>query len=121
MGEEENDDFAVVFGLGNQQDFRVERGKGKWCLKQYSGLEISRISEFLRETATKFWTEERHEAFNSLQEPTFFSNKICSLKAQKVLATFCYKKYYRWLTVDPLGDVAFLKASRTSDMHSLGG
>ena len=34
----------------------------------------------------------------SLQEPTIFSDKICSLEAQKVLATFWYNKYYRWLT-----------------------
>ena len=28
-------------------------------------------------------------------------------------------KFYRWLTVAPLGDDAFLKASRISDLHSL--
>ena len=74
------------------------RGKGKWCLQQYSGSGINMISKFWRGTTVKFWTEERHEAFKSLQEPTVFSNKIFSLKAQQVLATFCYKKYYRWLT-----------------------
>ena len=30
----------------------------------------------------------------------------------KDLATFGITKYYRWLTVAPLGDGAFLKASR---------
>ena len=60
--------------------------------------------------------------FKSLQEPTIFSSdKICSLEAQKFLVTFWYNKYYRWLTVAPLGDGAFLKASKTSDFDSLGG
>ena len=34
----------------------------------------------------------------SLQEPTIFSDKFCSLEAQKFLANFWYNKYYRWLT-----------------------
>ena len=55
--------------------------------------EISKISEYKMKIFG--W---RHEAFKSLQEPTIFSNKICSLKAQKVLATFFYNKFYRWLT-----------------------
>ena len=78
-------------------------------------------SKYKMGISVNFWTEKRQEAFKSLQEPTIFSNKICSLEAQKFLATFCYNKYYRWLTVASLGDGAFLKASRTSDLHSLGG
>ena len=51
-----------------------------------------------------------------------FSNKTCFLKAPKNdLATFWYNKFYRWLRVAPLGDGVFLKASRTSGLHSLGG
>ena len=97
-GKGENGVLQQYFGFGNQQDFRV------------------------------FWDErksirsgQRQEAFKSLQKPTIFSNRIFSLKAQIVLATFCYNRYYRWLTVDPLGDGAFLKSSRTSDLLSLGG
>ena len=37
------------------------------------------------------------------------------------LATIWYDKFYRWLTVAPHGDGAFLKASRTLDLYSLGG
>ena len=97
VGEGKNDDFTVVFSH-----------------------EISRISEYKMGIENEDFGQ-RHEAFKSLQEPTLFSNKICSLKTQKVLATFLYNKFYRWLTVAPLGDGAFLKASRTSDLHSMGG
>ena len=97
--EGKNDDFAVVFSL----------------------METTEILSIKKGTTMKIWTEERHEAFKSLQEPTLFSNKICSLKAQKALATFFYSKFYRWLTVAPLWDGAFLKASRTLDLHSLRG
>ena len=57
-------------------------------LEQHSGLEISRIYKCKMGISVKFWTEKRQEAFKSLQEPTNFSNEICSLKAQTVLATF---------------------------------
>ena len=60
--------------------------------------------------------------FKSLQEPTLFAIKFFSLKAPKNdLATFRYNKFYRWLTVAPLGDGVFLKESITSDLHFLGG
>ena len=69
-------------GIETEISFGRRQG-GKMCLQQYSGLEISRISKCKMGTTVKFWTEDRHEAFKSLQEPTIFSNEICSLKAQE--------------------------------------
>ena len=117
----ENEGFSWEIE-GQKMRLALEKGKnGEKGLATVLFLENQQDSERGIGTVVKIWTEERHEAFKSLQEPTLFSNKICSLKAQKVLATFFYNKYYRWLTVAPLGDGAFLKASRTSDLHSLGG
>ena len=65
----------------------MEEGeKRKWCLQQYSVLEICRISECRIGIVVNMG--QRQEASKSLQEPTLFSNKISSLKAQKFLATF---------------------------------
>ena len=97
-GRGKNDDFAVVFLLMETTEF-LEHEMGKLMKIWDRGMRPSRV----------------------IQEPTIFSNKICSLKAKKVLATIWYENFYRWLTVAPLGDGAFLKASRTSVLHSLGG
>ena len=79
-------------------------------------------AEFLISKWKQQWLKQGHDVFKSLQEITLFSSKIFSLKTPKnYLATFWYNKFYRWLIVAPLGDDAFLKASRTSDLHSLGG
>ena len=79
-------------GIETEVSFGRREG-GKRCLQQYSGLEISRISKYKKGTTVKIQTDDRHEALKSLQEPTIFSKKICSLKAQKFLATLWYKKF----------------------------
>ena len=96
----------------------LRRGKNEG-LSAVFHLESAEFSEYKKAKVMKI-LDRGMRPFKSLQEPTIFSNKICSLEAQKFLATFFYNKYYRWVTVAPLGDGAFLKASRTSDLHSLG-
>ena len=83
--------------------------RGKMMVSSTVSLqEISRINRNSNEDFGQ-----RHEALKRLQEPTIFSDKICSLEAQKrSQPPFGITKYYRWLTVAPLGDGAFLKASR---------
>lgn len=97
----------------------LRRGKNEG-LSALFHLESAVFSEYKMEIVMKI-LDRGMKPFKSLQEPTIFSNKFFSLEAQKVLATFWYKKYYRSLTMAPLGDGAYLKASRTSDLHSLGG
>ena len=99
--------------------WRFEKGENEG-LSAVSSHDFSRISKYKMGTAMKILDRGMRPS-RSLQEPTIFSDKLCSLEAQKVLATFWYNKFYRWLTVAPLGDDAFLKASRTSDLHFLGG
>ena len=89
--------FQQSFSLWNQQNFRVWKRKQQWRLNQ------------------------GHDVSMSLQEITFLAIKIVLEGFKNDLATFWYNKFYRWLTVAPLGDGVFLKASRTSDFHFLGG
>ena len=66
-------------------------------LQQSLLMKLVEFSEYKMEIVMKI-LDRGTRPFKSLQELTIFSNKICSLKAQKVLATFWYNKYYRWLT-----------------------
>ena len=84
---------------------------------------LMKTTEFLnikREQQRRFG--QRHEAFKSLQEPTLFAIKFVPWRIQKIIyPTFGIIKFHRWLTVATLGDGAFLKASRTSNLLSPGG
>ena len=56
-------------------------------------LESAEIPEYIKNGTANEDLGQRHEALKRLQEPTIFSDKICSLEAQKkILATFWYNK-----------------------------
>ena len=63
-----------------------EKGKMMVFAVVFSLWNLSGFSEYEKETTNEDFGK-RHEAFKSLQEPTRFCNKICSLKAPKHLAT----------------------------------
>ena len=107
-------------GLKTEVSFG-KRGKGKRCLQQYSGLEISRISKCKMGTVVKFEQRIGMRPSRVFKSQQFLAMKFVPWRLKKFLASIWYNKFYSWLTVAPLGDGAFLKASRTSDLHSLGG
>ena len=63
------------------------RGGKMMVLQQSFSWNLAEITKYKMEIENEDFGQ-RHEAFKSLQEPTLFSYKICSLKAQKVVATF---------------------------------
>ena len=88
--------FAALFYSGKQQNFRIRR-----------------------EIVVKI--NQRIRCLHKTTRINNFAIKLVPWRLQNVLATIWYGKFYWWLTVAPLGDGDFLKASRTSDLHSLGG
>ena len=67
---------------GEKMKVSFEWKKGKMMvLQQFFSWILAKISEYEMETIVEIG--QRHEAFKSLQEPTLFCNKICSLKALK--------------------------------------
>ena len=56
----------------------------------------------------------------SLQEPTISSDKICSLEAQKDLATFWYNKILQVANSGSTWGWCLLEGIKNSDLISLG-
>ena len=96
-------------------------GKGQQCLQQYSSFGISRIFRVFQDRNNSEDLDRGMRPSRVFKSQHFLVIKIFPWRLKKILATFFYNKFYRWLTVAPLGDGAFLKESRTSDLHSLGG
>ena len=63
----------------------MEEGGKMMILQQFFTHGNNRNSEYKIGTVANEDFGQRHEAFKSLQEPTLFSNKICSLKAPKMI------------------------------------
>ena len=85
-----------------------------------SSLFFMKTTKFLSLKGKQRWILNKgYDVFMSLQEITFLAIKLFLEDSKNGLATIWYDKFYWWLTVAPLGDGAFLKASRTSDLHSL--
>ena len=107
-------------GIKTEVSFGRREG-GKRCLQQYSGLEINKISKCKMGTTVKFGQRIGMRPSRVFKSQQFLAMKFVPSRLKNFLASIWYNKFYSWLTVAPLGDGAFLKESRTSDLHSLGG
>ena len=99
-------------GIEKEVSLEEKEGKKRGS-QQHLSLDFCRISEVFR-IKTAVWDLDRgmrsSRVFESQQ---FFDREKFLFEGSKTnLATFGIIKFYRWLTVAPLGDVAFLKASR---------
>ena len=86
MNHEKKWDFTEKKGEHKKVSFEWEKGENDGS-SAVSSYEISRISEHEMEIVNEILDKGMRPS-RSLQEPTIFSDKICSLEAQKVLATF---------------------------------
>ena len=71
--------------------FEWEKGENDSFSAAFS-YEISRNYEYEKNNSSEDFRQ-RQEAFKILQEPTLFSNKICSLKAQKSQPPFAITNF----------------------------